>query len=270
MGEDLSGKAGTIKIGDLKVNRLGLGTNRITDNMASHALLRRAVSWGVNFIDTAYRYTSGASETAIGNALAPYQSGLVIATKGGWDNDRPEDLRRFLEASLRRLRTDCIDLYQLHRVNLDVPIEASLNEFKKFQDEGKIRHIGLSEVEVEQLKRAQKVVPIISVQNEYNVLERRYDDLVDYCGEHNIVFIPWFPLGGLAGGAQAVEARLAAIARKYKASAPQIALAWLLKRSPMILPIPGTLSPEHLETNLRAAEIKLSDEDYQTILNIQV
>lgn len=269
MAQDISAaQAGTIKIGDLTVNRLGLGTNRITDTDAAHQLLKRAVELGVNFIDTAYRYQNGASETAIGNALAPYPEGLVIATKGGWAEDGPEDLRRFLEESLRRLKTDRIDLYQLHRVNPDVPIEDSVSALKQLQDEGKIRHIGLSEVSVEQLQRAQKVVPIASVQNEYNVLERKHETLVDYCTEQSIAFIPWFPLGGLAGGAEKVNALLAELAAKYEASPQQLALAWLLKRSPMILPIPGTLLIEHMEDNLRAAAINLSDKDYERLLDL--
>jgi pyridoxine 4-dehydrogenase len=266
MAEISAAAAGTIKIGDLTVNRLGLGTNRITDTDEAHKLLRRAVELGVNFIDTAWRYQNGASETAIGNALAPYGNGLVIATKGGWEEDRPEDLRKYLEDSLRRLKLECIDLYQLHRANPNVPIEESVGMLKKFRDEGLIRHIGLSEVSVEQLQRAQKVAPIASVQNQYNVLERKHEALVDYCTEHGVVFIPWFPLGGMAGGAGKVEAKLADLAKKYNATPQQLALAWLLKRSPVIVPIPGTLSAEHLEQNLRAATIQLGDEDYRQLL----
>lgn len=205
--------AGTINIGDLTVNRLGLGTNRITDTEPAYRLLGRAVELGVNFIDTAWRYQNGESETAIGNALAPYSQGLVIATKGGWNDDRPEALRGFVEESLRRLKIERIDLYQLHRVNPDVPVEDSVGELKKFQEEGMIRHIGLSEVTVEQLQRAQKIAPIVSVQNQYNVLVRDYEDLVDYCTEQGITFIPWFPLGGLAGGSLEVEVKLTAMAK---------------------------------------------------------
>jgi pyridoxine 4-dehydrogenase len=257
--------ADTVQVGDLTVNRLGLGTNRITDTPEARALLNRAVELGINFVDTAYAYTNGASETTIGKTLAPYTDGLVVATKGGWDNTRPEELRGLLEESLRRLKTDCIDLYQLHRVNPDVPIEDSVGMFKRFQDEGKIRYIGLSEVSVDQLKRAQAVTPIASVQNEYNVAVRKHEALVDYCTEQGIAFIPWFPLGGLRGDTAKVERLVGEVAEKYQATSQQIALAWLLKRSPIILPIPGTLSIDHLEDNLKAAAIKLSDQDYQQL-----
>lgn len=268
MTDEISAQtAGQIRIGNMVVNRLGLGTNRITDTPAARNLLRRAVELDINFIDTAYRYQGGTSELTIGNTLSPYNNGLVIATKGGWEDDEPSDLRGFLETSLWRLKTDHIDLYQLHRPNPNIPIDDSVQMLKMFRDEGKIRHIGLSEVTIDQLKHAQKVAPITSVQNEYNILERRHEKLVDYCTENNIVFIPWFPLGGLSGGAEQVESKLADMADKYSASPQQIALAWLLKRSPMILPIPGTLSVEHLEENLRSAQIELSDEDYDWLTN---
>ncbi|HXE10340.1 MAG TPA: aldo/keto reductase [Verrucomicrobiae bacterium] len=271
MGDnDLASKAGTVKIGDVNVNRLGLGTNRITDTPQSYELLKCAVDLGVNFIDTAHRYGSGASETGIGNGLAPYADGVLIATKGGFDYPGPEGseavLRQELDESLRRLKLEHIDLYQLHRVDPKVPIEESVAALKKFQDEGKIRHIGLSEVSVEQLEAARQVADIVSVQNEYNVLVRHHEALVDYCTEHGIVFIPWFPLGGLNGGAEEVEDRLRAVAEQYDASSQQIALAWLLKRSPIMLPIPGTLSIDHLEANLQAASIALSDKDFQSLL----
>jgi pyridoxine 4-dehydrogenase len=259
-------RASTVKIGDMSVNRIGLGTNRITDTPEAAALLKRAVELGVNFIDTAYRYAGGASETTIGNTLAPYPDGLMVATKGGWEETRPEELRGQLEESLRRLQTDHIDLYQLHRVNPDVPIEESVGMLKRFQDEGKIRHIGLSEVSVEQLQQAQTVVSIVSVQNEYNVAIRKHEDLVDYCTQHGVVFIPWFPLGGLRGDTAKVEQLVAQLAEKYDATSQQIALAWLLERSPVILPIPGTLSIEHLEDNLRAADLHLAPEDYQKLV----
>lgn len=259
-------RAGHLRLGDLTVNRLGLGTNRIADTDAAHQLLQTAVKLGVNFIDTAYRYQSGASETAIGNALAPY-SGVVVATKGGWQDTRPEELRGLLEESLQRLQLQRADLYQLHRVNPAVPIEDSIGALKELQAEGKIRHIGLSEVTVDQLQRAQTVAPIVSVQNEYNVAVRRHEALVDYCTEQDIVFIPWFPLGGLAGDTVKVERLVADVARKYHATPQQIALAWLLRRSPMMLPIPGTLSIDHLKNNLRAAAIDLSDEDYERLSN---
>jgi pyridoxine 4-dehydrogenase len=260
-------EAGTIKLGNLIVNRIGLGTNRLTDTDDAHQLLQEAVQLGINFIDTAYRYQGGASETAIGNALAPYDNGVVIATKGGWDDTRPEQLRGYLEESLDRLQTKSIALYQLHRVNPNVPIEESVAELKKFQEEGLIKHIGLSEVSVAQIERARSVAPIVSVQNEYNVAIRKHEDIVDYCTEQGIAFIPWFPLGGLSGDTVAVERLVADLSDKYEATPQQIALAWLLHRSPMMLPIPGTLSIEHLKTNVAAASFDLADEDYERLGN---
>lgn len=261
--------AGTISFGGLSVNRLGLGTNRITDVPEARHLLQRAVELGVNFIDTAHRYGSGASEITIGKTLSPYRQGLVVTTKGGFDyggeTGSPAALRKELEQSLQRLQTDCIDLYQLHRVDPNVPIEESVTALKAFQTEGKIRLIGLSEVSVEQLQRAQQVATIVSVQNEYNVIMRKHDALVDYCTEQGIVFIPWYPLGGLDGGVEKMAKLLAEMAAKYSASAQQIALAWLLKRSAMILPIPGTLSIEHLEANMESAKLVLSDSDYDAL-----
>lgn len=268
----LAAKAGKIKLGSLSVNRLGLGTNRISDTAESRELLLKAVELGIDFIDTAHRYSGGASETMIGTTLAPYPDGLVIASKGGVGPDGPsgsyEALKQDLEESLKRLKTDCIELYQLHRVDPKVPIEESVRFLKIFQEEGKIRYIGLSEVNLDELERAERVADIVSVQNQYNVVVREYEDLVDYCTEHSIAFIPWFPLGGLRGGAQEVDSKLADLAKKYNASSQQIALAWLLKRSPMILPIPGTLSIEHLEDNLNSAKIELSDADYGHLTNI--
>jgi pyridoxine 4-dehydrogenase len=258
--------AGTITFGDITVNRLGLGTNRIYDNEDGYRLLKRAVELGVNFIDTAHRYAGGESEVSIGNALSPYGRGLVIATKGGMGNGAsPEQLRSELEESLRRLQTEQIDLYQLHRVDPETPLATTMGALKQFRDEGLIRHIGLSEVSVAQLEEALAIVPVVSVQNEYNVAIRKHEDLVDYCTAHNIAFIPWFPLGGLAGDTAKVEAAVAEMAKKYGATPQQIALAWLLKRSPMILPIPGTTSPDHLEDNLKAALLDLSDEDYKAL-----
>jgi aryl-alcohol dehydrogenase-like predicted oxidoreductase len=262
-----------IKIGDYKVNRLGLGTNRITDNEESYKLLLFATEHGINFIDTAHRYGAGASEIGIGNALSPYKEDVLVASKCGFDyageSGTPEALRRDLEESLKRLKTDCIKLYQLHRVDPKVPIEDSVEALKQFQDEGKIQNIGLSEVTIGQLERAQKVAPIVSVQNEYNLMIRQHEDLVDFCTEHGIAFIPWFPLGGLDGGAKKVEEKLKDIAAKYAASPQQISIAWLLKRSPLMLPIPGTLSISHLEENLNAAAIKLTDDDYTYLSNLK-
>jgi len=259
--------AGTIVLGDITVNRLGLGTNRITNVPQARALLKQAVALGVNFIDTAYRYGSGESEKTIGETLVPYE-GVVIATKGGWEETTPDELPGQLDESLRRLRTDHVDLYQLHRVNPNVPIEETVAMLKRLQEEGKVRHIGLSEITVEQLEKARAVAPIVSVQNQYNVMVRQHEDLVNYCTQNGIVFIPWFPLGGLAGDAEKVNAMLADVAAKYDASPQQIALAWLLKRSPVILPIPGTLSVEHLEENLAAASIELEDADYRKLTEL--
>lgn len=266
MDESMASAAGTVNIGDMTVNRIGLGTNRVSDTEQSYRLLKRAVELGVNFIDTAWRYQNGASETAIGNALSPYEKGVVIATKGGWEDTKPTELAGYLEDSLRRLKLDHVELYQLHRVNPNVPIEESVGELKKLQRQGKIRHIGLSEVSVEQIERARKITPIVSVQNQYNVIERKHESVVEYCTDTSIVFIPWFPLGGLAGGAETVDKLLIDMARQYDLSTRQLALAWLLRRSPMMLPIPGTLSVEHLEDNLRAGQVRLSDEDYESLL----
>lgn len=267
MADEVSAAAaGTISFGDITVNRLGLGTNRIHDNEAGYGLLKRAVELGVNFIDTAHRYAGGESEAAIGNALASYGNGLIIATKGGMGNGASAgQLRSELEESLRRLKTDHIDLYQLHRVDPAIPLAETMAVLKQFQTEGLIRHIGLSEVSADQVAEATAVAPVVSVQNEYNVAVRKHEALVDYCSANSIAFIPWFPLGGLAGDTVKVEKLVAEMAYKYDATPQQIALAWLLKRSPMILPIPGTTSPEHLEDNLRSAVLRLSDEDYHAL-----
>ena len=269
MVDKLASKAGRVRLGDLDVSRLGLGTNRITDSPESYKLLKQAVDWGVDFIDTAHRYGSGASEIGIGNALAPYPENLMITTKGGFDYSGPDGspagLRAHLEESLQRLKTDCIYLYQLHRVDPNVPLEESVGALKAFQAEGKIRHIGLSEVDVDQLRRAQQIAPVVSVQNEYNVVVRKHEELVDYCSENGIVFMPWFPLGGLEDDFPRVEALLRELATKYEVSSQQLALAWLLKRSPLMLPIPGTLSVDHLKANLESANIELSDADYHIL-----
>ncbi len=266
-------QAGTIKIGDMTVHRIGLGTNRITDTSEARALLHKAVELGVNFIDTAHRYTNGASEMMIGKTLAPYENGLVIATKGGLTHEgpaaSPEQLRADLEDSLERLKLSCVDLYQLHRVDPKVPMEDSLRTLKELQQAGKIRHIGISEVTLEQLKDARKIVDIVSVQNEYNVVVRKHEALVDYCEEQGIAFIPWFPLGGLRGGAEEVSNVLKDIAESYDATPQQIALAWLLKRSRVILPIPGTLFVDHLIANLESASVSLHDKDYDLLTKMQ-
>lgn len=261
----LAEKAGQVQVGDISVNRLGLGTNRITDTSEARALLERAVELGVNFIDTAHAYQSGASETTIGKTLAPYPEKLLIATKGGINGASPDQLRADLEDSLRRLKTERIDLYQLHRVDPVVPLETTVSALKQFRDEGKIRYVGLSEVDVTQIEKAQQIMPVASIQNEYNLAKRRYEAVLDYCTEQNIIFIPWFPLGGLRGDTTKVNTLTEDLAKEYEASPQQIALAWLLARSPIMLPIPGTLSIAHLTSNLAAASIKLSQADYQSL-----
>ena len=262
----LAGRAGTISFGDVTVNRLGLGTNRIHDGPADRQLLKQALELDVNFIDTARAYAGGDSEIAIGNALSPYSGGVVVATKGGYSHGAsPAQLRSELEESLRRLKTGRIDLYQLHRIDPNTSLKESLKALKQFQAEGLIRHIGLSEVSVEQITQAMNIAPIASVQNEYNVANKKHEDVVDFCSENDIVFIPWFPLGGLRGDTAKVEKLVARIARKYRAMPQQIALAWLLKRSKVMLPIPGTTSLAHLKENLQAAAIELSAEDYAAL-----
>ncbi len=266
--ENIASQAGQLRIGEKTVNRLGLGTNRITNTKESQDLLIKAVSLGVNFIDTANVYRNGESEDTIGQTLSPYPADLLIATKGGMNGGSPAQLRADLEGSLRRLKTDCIDLYQLHRIDPSVPLKHSLCALKELQEEGKIKHVGLSEVTVSQIEEAQSIVPVVSVQNEYNLVKRQYEDVLDYCSAQGIVFIPWFPLGGLRGDAETVSKKAAQVSEKYKASAQQIALAWLLARSPFILPIPGTLSIEHLISDLESGSVRLNKEDYEQLANI--
>jgi pyridoxine 4-dehydrogenase len=267
--------------GDLEVRRLGFGAMRITGNGiwgppddpdAARALLRRVVELGVNLIDTADSYGPEVSENLIAEALHPYPEGLVIATKGGlrrtgpgrWPRDaRPERLKECCEGSLRRLRLERIDLYQLHAPDPAVPLEDSVGALKELQQEGKIRHVGVSNVSLDELERACRVVDVVTVQNRYSVVDRHSEDVLDACVEAGIGFIPWFPLatGDLArrGGP------LAEIARARDATPGQVALAWLLARSPAMLPIPGTSSLEHLEENVRAAELWLSDDELRQI-----
>ena len=253
--------ARTATLGDHRFSRIGLGTNRLTDTPENHDFLRRAVEAGVGLIDTAHLYTGGASEQAIGAALAPFPDDLVVATKGGYHpgSGRPERLRAELEESFERLRTDTITLCYLHRVDPGVPLEESLGVLREFLDAGRIEHVGVSEMTVEQVERARAVVPVTAVQNEYNLAERRHEDVVDLCERENLLFVPFYPLHGAGGG------RLAEFAGRYDATPEQIALAWLLKRSPGIVPIPGTLSLDHLKRNLAALDIELSDEDYAAL-----
>ena len=251
----------TTALGDYRINRIGLGTNRLSDTEETRAFLRAAVDAGVSFIDTAHLYTGGDSERAIGSALAPFADDLVVATKGGYEpgGGRPEQLRAELDESFERLRTDTIALYYLHRVDPEVPLEETLGVLKESRDAGSLRHVGLSEVTVGQIERAQAVLPIAAVQSEYNLSERKYDDVVDFCDAQNIAFVPFYPLRG------ETPAALAEVARRYNASAQQIKLAWLLKRSPRVVPIPGTLSLDHLMNNLAALDLELSAEDYATL-----
>jgi len=267
-------KSGQFRIGgDLEINRLGFGAMRITgkgiwgepkDRKEAERVLRRAVELGINFIDTADSYGPHVSEEIIAEALYPYPDGLVIATKAGFDrsgpdqwtmNGRPEHLREACDGSLRRLRLDRIDLFQLHRIDPKVPAEDQLGTLKDLQAQGKIKHIGLSEVSVAQITDARKIVPIVSVQNKYSVLDRAADDVVEYCEKEKIGFIPWFPLA--AGDVSASGNELEQSAEKLNISTSQLALAWLLARSPVILPIPGTSQVAHLEENVATAAIKI-------------
>ncbi|HEY1366801.1 MAG TPA: aldo/keto reductase [Gaiellaceae bacterium] len=253
--------APTLKLADTQVARIGLGTNRLTHTREHVAFVKEAVAAGVSYIDSAYLYTQGDSEETLGAALSPFADGVVVATKGGFQagEGRPEVLRAQIEESLRRLHADSIALYYLHRVDPETPLEESLATIKDFVDDGRIRHVGVSEVDIDQIERAREVVPIVAVQNHYNLSERRYEDVVDYCAREDIVFVPFFPLRGDGGRP------LAEIAERHGATPAQITLAWLLKRSPTMLPIPGTLSLDHLKQNLAALEIELSDSEFETL-----
>ncbi|HXA49383.1 MAG TPA: aldo/keto reductase [Candidatus Acidoferrum sp.] len=265
--------------GDLKVNRLGFGAMRLTgpgiwgepkDPEEARRVLRRAVELGVNLIDTADSYGPEVSERLIAEALYPYPKNLVIATKGGFTRQgpdqwaavgRPEYLRQQLEMSLRRLRLERIELYQLHRIDPRTPLEESLGAMKEFQAQGKIRHIGLSEVTPQEIEQARKIAPIVSVQNLYNLSDRKHEAVVQYCEKHNLGFIPWFPVasGELARGrADALDE----IARRHGITVAQLSIAWLLHRSPVMLPIPGTSSVKHLEENIAAAGVRLDEREW--------
>jgi pyridoxine 4-dehydrogenase len=250
-----------LKLGDTEVTRIGLGTNRLTNTREHVAFLNEAVASGVSHVDTAHTYTGGESEETIGAALAPFSDGYVVSTKGGFraGEGRPEVLRAQIEESLRRLQTDSIALYYLHRVDPQTPLEESLAAIRDYRDSGKIRHVGLSEVGIDQIERAREILPIAAVQNRYNLSERRYEDVVDYCAREAIVFVPFFPLQGDGGRP------LAQIARRRATTSAQITLAWLLRRSPAMLPIPGTLSLDHLKQNLGALEIELSDAEFDAL-----
>ncbi|HEV7522814.1 MAG TPA: aldo/keto reductase [Candidatus Angelobacter sp.] len=274
--------SGTVSIaGDLTVNRLGYGAMRITgdgiwgdpkDPAECKRVLKRLLDLNVNFIDTADAYGPEVSENLIAEALHPYPKGLVIATKGGLTRQGPnqwapvgraEYLRQCVEMSLRRLKIERIDLYQLHRFDPKVPVEESLGELKKMQEEGKIRHIGVSETTVADIQRAQKIVTVVSVQNKYNITDRAYEDVVNYCEKNKIAFIPWFPLA--AGELTKPGGVLDKLALAHKATTSQVAIAWLLRRSPVMLPIPGTSKVKHLEENVAAAEVRLSEAEWHSL-----
>jgi aryl-alcohol dehydrogenase-like predicted oxidoreductase len=281
--QGLAARAGEFRIGnDLRVTRLGYGAMRITGKgiwgepalgRAEAALvLRRAVDLGINFIDTADSYGPGVSEEIIAEALHPYPAELVIATKGGFErpgpdrwteNGRPAHLRAACEGSLRRLRLDRVDLYQLHRIDPNVPAEEQLGALKDLQAEGKIRHIGLSEVSVRQIQHAQTIIPIVTVQNRYSLTDRASEDVLDFCEKEKIGFIPWFPLAaGKLSGAASPILRFAA---EWNATPSQVSLAWLLSRSSVVLPIPGTSSLAHLEENVAAADLKIDENKMQEL-----
>jgi pyridoxine 4-dehydrogenase len=266
---------------DLRVGRLGFGAMRITgkgiwgepENRAECVrVLRRAVELGINFIDTADSYGPHVSEEIIAEALHPYPKGLVIATKGGFDrpgpdqwmeNGKPEHLRSACEGSLRRLRLDRIDLYQLHRIDPKVPAEDQLGTLKDLQAQGKIKHLGLSEVNVRQIQQARTIVPIVSVQNRYSLSDRGSEDVLEYCERENMGFIPWFPLA--AGQLTGEESVITQVSARLKATPSQLALAWLLTRSRVILPIPGTSKVAHLEENVAAASLHLDQKTMQEL-----
>jgi pyridoxine 4-dehydrogenase len=273
--------AGTITIGgDMTVNRLGFGAMRVTgkgiwgppnDRQQAKDLLRRVVAAGVNFIDTADSYGPYVSEDLLAEALHPYPSGLVIATKGGllrpgpgeWEPDgSPVHLREAIEGSLWRLRLDRIDLYQLHRPDPKVPFEESVGTLADLQREGKIRHVGLSNVTTQQLAAARAIVPIVSVQNRYNAEDRAADDVLDVCERDGLAFLPWAPIGGMS---PLERKSLRHVAEAHRATHAQIAIAWLLARSPVMLPIPGTGSAEHFAENMAAAHIHLTPDEFRTL-----
>jgi len=249
----------SMRFGDTDVARIGLGTNRLAKTRGGVELIKAAVAAGVQMIDTAHTYTGGQSEETIGDALSPIPGNCIVATKGGLGSGRPQALRDEIEMSLTRLRTDSIPLYYLHRVDPAIPLEESIAAIKEYLDRGKIRHIGLSNVDIDQIDRARKVVSIAAVQNAYSLSLRKYDTVVDYCAAEEIVFVPYVPLRGADG------ATVAEIAGRHRATPQQIALAWLLRRSQAILPIPGTLSLEHLKENLAALNIELSDTEFEAL-----
>jgi pyridoxine 4-dehydrogenase len=274
--------SGTFSLGGrTSIHRLGFGAMRLTgegiwgepkDRAEAKRVLQRAIELGVDFIDTADAYGPYVSEEIIAEALHPYPKGLVIATKGGlvrtgpnqWQPlGRPEYLQQEVEMSLRRLKVERIDLWQLHRIDPKVPLEESLAPIKKLQEQGKILHVGLSEVKPKEIDQARKVIEIVSVQNQYNLGDRQHEDVVDYCTKNNLGFIPWFPVA--AGKLARAGGPLESAAKKHNATTAQLSLAWLLHRSPVMLPIPGTSSVKHVEENIAAASVHLDDSEWKAI-----
>jgi len=271
----------TLNLGSLTVNRLGYGTMRLVGEGAwgepksreeARLILRRAVESGINFIDTADAYGPNIAEELIYEALHPYPADLVIATKGGITRQapakaapvgRPEYLHQCVEMSLRRLHLETIPVYQLHRIDSKVPLEDSLGKLVQLQGEGKLQHIGLSEVTIEQIQQAQKITPIVSVQNKYNLTERKHEGVLDFCTRNNIAFIPWYPID--AGRLNQPNGPFSSIATAKNVTTAQLSLAWLLQRSPKMLPIPGTYSLEHLRENIASADIELSEDEMDEI-----
>jgi pyridoxine 4-dehydrogenase len=248
-----------LTLAGVEVARIGLGTNRLTNTPEHVEFVKQAIGAGASVIDTAHTYAGGDSEETIGAALGPIPNEVVVATKGGWETGRPEAIRAEIEQSLRRLRTDTIALYYLHRPDPQTQIEESVGAIKEARDAGKIRAVGLSNVGIDEIERGRRIVPVAAVQNHYSLSERKDDDVVDYCAREGIVFVPYFPLRGVSGLA------LDEIAERHGASTAQTALAWLLRRSSMTMPIPGTLSPAHLEENLAALSLELTDDEFRAL-----
>jgi pyridoxine 4-dehydrogenase len=257
----MTADAQTIELDGMRIARVGLGTNRLKNTAGNANFVREAVAAGIRMIDTAHIYTGGESEAAIGAALSSLPDDCVVATKGGYGNGngRPEVLHAQIEESLRRLRTDAIGLYYLHTPDPDTPLEESVGAIDEHRRRGDIRAVGLSNVSVEQIERARKVVSVAAVQNHYNLSERADEDVIDYCDENGIVFVPYFPLRDTGGGA------VREIASRHGVTGSQVVLAWLLRRSPAMLPIPGTLSLEHVRENLAALDLQLSDDEAATL-----
>ena len=250
--------ARTVTLGNREIKRIGLGTNRLTDTEANRSFLTQAVDAGLDFNDTAHVYTDGDSEKTIGATLAPFSDDLVVATKAGYTGTALSELRSQIEQSFERLRTDRITLYYLHRVDPQIPLEESVGILKEFVDAGRIDHVGISEVSVEQITQAQAVTPIAVVQNEFNLRERKWDQEIDHCVAEGIVFVPFFPLHGDSDA-------VTEVAERHGATANQVKLAWLLARSPNVVPIPGTRSIDHLKENLEALDLRLSAEDLEAL-----